>query len=127
VPHQRLRAPDRGLEPRAEHEIDGRFGDRLERLVLQVRSVVDDGVDAAAALREVGGHRRKRCLTPDVAGEAMSLPACRFDLGRRVGGARAVDVGHADDGAAAGKVQRDGPPEPAPRAGDQHDLVGEIR
>ena len=35
VSHQSLRAPDRGLEARAEHPIDGLLGHRFERLVLQ--------------------------------------------------------------------------------------------
>ena len=75
---------------------------------------------------KVGGHRRKRLLAGHVAGKAVGLAACRFDFRGRFRRAGTIDIDDTDHRAAAGKMQRSGPAESTPRAGDQHDLIGQV-
>ncbi len=120
---QDLRAPERSLDPDAQHAIDRILAHLFDRLVTQQHGVVDHGVDAAAVLRELRRGGMEGIAIRHVEGEVRRASAAfpdRLDRFRAAGG---VDIAGADARAAARQKLRRGAAEAPSGAGDQDRLI----
>ena len=124
--HHRLAAVPHALDVDLKDAVpDGRV-DRLEGRELdlaEVRSVVDQAVDAAEALQRLRRHVARRCVVADVALDIQRLAAGGGDRADRlVGGA---EVGDDDVRALRGGAESEGLADAGGGAGDDDGVLVE--
>ncbi len=123
---QRLRAPERSLDPDAQHAVDHVFAHLFDRLIAQQHGVVHHRVDAAVVLGELRRGGQEGVAVRRVEGEVRRAPAAFPDRFDRLGAAGGIDIAGADARAAARQEFRRRAAEASSGAGDQYRLVLEI-